>query len=179
MENDTQNRDAHEGDKHRAMIEAATQEYMNRPGREAEYIDAIWEYLGYDVEVGPITDTHDGIDYTFDFYDPETGRRFKVLTSFDEKTHRLYADCPSKPILIYDSPELALDLSDHESDEDLVLLIDEATSKAIYRDRFVFVYDSGRLRMYGGHPEGDSVWRKMPSFLTYCLQDEIFGELHS
>lgn len=148
------------------------------PARRKQLIETIEEYLGYVVEDGPITEELGDIDYTFDFHEPESGLRIKVFKSFDEQIHRLYADCPLKPLIIYDSDDVSMVLSDHESDEELVLIVADEVSSLIYQDPRVFVYDSERLYMYGGHPEGDSVWREMMPFAVFGRHFMVHSKLY-
>jgi hypothetical protein len=132
------------------------------------YSKAIKKYLGCkDLEGGPTTNTWNGVEYTFDYFDMDSSQEYKVLKGFDEKTYWSYLTYPSNPDLILDAEYLPCLLKRGEGGDELIM--GEKVAKQIYRRAGVYIYYDGMLWEYSrGHKSGEWIWTPMQPSEAYC-----------
>ena len=151
---------------------AGIQMPANDSYQQSLYIASISKSLGYDGLHSPVTDKQNGIEHTFDFYQPDAEILIKMFQGFDEGQYNLYAHHPSKPILIFDSSTIPCRMDLCECGCGSLLVVDKTVAEHLYDNPYVFIYNDGDLWEYHLHTDGKWVWkRKMPFLIRAMMAD--------
>ena len=135
----------------------------NQSYRQSLYVAAIAETLGYKGLASPVVDVRDGVEYSFDFYQPEDRALIKVFKGFDEQEYCAYRQHDALPILIFDSESILsrVEVREFGPVHTNVLIIGEEVAKQIYRHPFTYIYHDGSLWGYAADIEIEWVWERM------------------
>ena len=145
----------------------------NRSHQQSLYIAAISKYLGYDGLISPMSDTREGVRYTFDFFAPKQKRLFKIFHEFDEETYRLYSGHPFHPNLIYDLPEDLCRQSRCRCGRCDLMDVDDEIHRHLCDDPFSRICQDGRIWECFNTWNGGHQWREaLPIALVGVIEED-------
>lgn len=144
----------------------------NNSYQQSLYIAAISKFIGCEGLCSPVTDTRDGIKYTFDFYHPECGKMFKVFRADALSEYEQYALYPGEKIIIVDADNCNYQVGECACCEELLLILPHKIGEQLHDTDSTLVYFKQQLWEFRSEEkDGTSLWRMIVPAVLQEVED--------